>query len=372
MQGRLFRVSPALGGGTIVAKVTPYPDLPQRVRRRYILYSETAGTVPLGYSAYVSGEGASQPWRRISGTSLSEGDVVRIAGTMGEVLYRRGSDHNTLLVTERCNCSCEMCVQPPRTSDDRTLLADLHRAITLFAKDTTVLGISGGEPTLLRGELVRLLRWLRSYLPATRLHLLSNARLFRYRRFAADVGKATDNMLTVGVPLNSDVPRLHDEIAGSQHAFDETVRGVLNLHRHGIAVEIRVVLTRSIVARIEGIAGFIRRNLPFACHVAFMGMETVGNAAANVDRLWVDPADFVDRLESAVGILRVAGIPTSIYNLQLCLLPRSLWRVARRSISDWKVEYLPVCLGCAQRHACCGFFGTDGMRASRAIAQITE
>ena len=58
-----------------------------------------------------------------------------------------------------------------------------------------------------------------------------------------------------------------------------------------------------------------------------------------VDDLWIDPADYQVELKEAVRILDFAGIRTSIYNHQLCVLDRSLWPFAVKSISDWKNEY---------------------------------
>lgn len=93
-------------------------------------------------------------------------------------------------------------------------------------------------------------------------------------------------------------------------------------------------------------AEFITRNLLFVSHVALMGLEMTGFTRANLDDLWIDPADYKAELSKAVGILDRAKIRTSIYNSQLCLLDRSIWQFAAQSISDWKQEYMPECGGC--------------------------
>ena len=46
----------------------------------------------------------------------------------------------------------------------------------------------------------------------------------------------------------------------------------------------------------------------------------------------------------------------SIYNSQLCLLRPSLWKFARKSISDWKNVYLPECHECQVLEQCGGLF----------------
>ncbi|RYD39556.1 MAG: His-Xaa-Ser system radical SAM maturase HxsC, partial [Verrucomicrobiaceae bacterium] len=112
------------------------------------------------------------------------------------------------------------------------------------------------------------------------------------------------------------------------------------------------------------------RNLLFVDHVALMGLELTGFARANLDRIWIDPADYQSELVEAVGILDRAGMNVSIYNSQLCVLDRSLRPFARRSISDWKNEYMPECEGCDAKAACGGFFSSAKLRYSRAIQPI--
>jgi hypothetical protein len=48
---------------------------------------------------------------------LSGGDVLRLwpAKNTVRTLYRRSTNYNSFLVTERCNHYCLMCSQPPRT-----------------------------------------------------------------------------------------------------------------------------------------------------------------------------------------------------------------------------------------------------------------
>ena len=46
----------------------------------------------------------------------------------------------------------------------------------------------------------------------------------------------------------------------------------------------------------------------------------------------------------------------AIYNSQLCVLPESLWKYCRKSISDWKNSYLPECEKCNKFQECGGLF----------------
>jgi hypothetical protein len=121
---------------------------------------------------------------------------------------------------------------------------------------------------------------------------------------------------------------------------------------------------------LTGLAAFIARNLPFVAQVALMGLEMTGLARPNSPLVWADPADYQRELAEAVDILAAAGITTRIYNHQLCVLDRSLWPYAVRSISDWKNDYLDICGSCSIRDACGGVFTTSGNRLSQHLRPV--
>ena len=101
-----------------------------------------------------------------------------------------------------------------------------------------------------------------------------------------------------------------------------------------------------------------------------MGLENTGFAIANADELWIDPIDYKELLAEAVNTLASAGTRVSVYNIPLCLLPRSIWPYAVQSISDWKNDYVDECQTCVEKKRCSGFFTTGRPRLSRGIAAI--
>ena len=96
----------------------------------------------------------------------------------------------------------------------------------------------------------------------------------------------------------------------------------------------------------------------------------IGFTKANLDSLWIDPIDYQNELIQAVQILDRFGMNVSIYNHQLCLLDKSLWRFAKKSISDWKNEYMPECNGCSIKDKCGGFFSSAHFKYSSHIKAI--
>lgn len=305
---------------------------------------------------------------------LEAGDILRVIPRTGEIvtLYRRRSSSNSLLLTERCNSRCVMCSQPPKDAVDDHLLKAYLDAIPLIDPDTAELGLTGGEPTLLGPEFVELLAALKTQLPRTSIHVLSNGRLFRYLSLAVAVANVAHPDLVIGVPLYSDIASYHDHVVQARGAFDQTVRGIMNLKRCGQRVEVRVVLHRLTIDRLPSLARFIARNLPNVDHVAFMGLEMMGFVKMNLDGLWIDPADYQAQLRMAVQELEGARLNVSIYNHQLCVLEPGLWKYARKSISDWKNEYLATCASCAGKEQCGGFFTSAKLRYSDHINALNQ
>ncbi len=290
---------------------------------------------------------------------LRTGDIIVIQPDTGFVrtLFRPDSPHNALFFTERCNSNCLMCSQPPKDRDDVAHFVRINLdLIDLIDVSPEYLGITGGEPTLLGEGLFTILSALRVKLPATDVHMLTNGRLFAWAEFTRRFAAIGHPRLTLGIPLYSDDPVTHDYVVQAKHAFDQTVLGLHALARWRQRIEIRVVLHQVTIPRLPQLARYIYRNFPFVTHVALMGLEPTGYTPRNREKLWIDPIDYQDRLEQAVEVLSAGGMNVSLYNLQLCLLRRSLWKFARKSISDWKTIYLPECQACSKLEECGGLF----------------
>jgi His-Xaa-Ser system radical SAM maturase HxsC len=249
-----------------------------------------------------------------------------------------------------------MCSQPPKDVDDSGAVAKHLRLISLIENQPEVIGITGGEPTLLGAGLVTILRALSEKLPTTYVHMLTNGRRYSDGNFTRKMAEVGHSAFTSAIPLYSDTAGIHDYVVQAEGAFDETVEGLYNCAESGLAVEIRVVLHKQTYSRLPQLAEFIYRNFPFVNHVALMGMEHMGYVKKNWDDLWIDPTDYMSQLEQAVRILHCRKIRVSVYNLQLCLMPRSLWGVTRQSISDFKNIYLDECEKCQVKNYCPGLF----------------
>jgi His-Xaa-Ser system radical SAM maturase HxsC len=351
--------------------VTSNPDLPNVLRKRYVLMLDTQIRESFGFAATIL-RNCSSDGLDPSGFSenlyvvgndydyLSDGDVVRLNPHTDYIssLYRRNSNHNTILLTERCNNYCLMCSQPPKDVADNWLIEEAFELIKLLPQEARSLGFSGGEPTLYGSRFIELMQHTKNHLPTTSLDVLSNGRGFKDEVLAQALGRVRHPDLMIGIPIYSDDPVRHDYVVQAKGAFDETIQGVLNLKRFGQKVEIRIVIHKETLPRLVQTCEFIARNLLFVDHVALMGLEITGFTRANLNLLWADPYEYRDALSEAVSVLTSYGINASVYNHQLCTINSDVFPVYRKSISDWKNEYVEKCATCNRKTECGGFFSS--------------
>jgi His-Xaa-Ser system radical SAM maturase HxsC len=257
-----------------------------------------------------------------------------------------------------------MCSQPPKDVDDTFRVEENLEIIRLIAPPPTYLGITGGEPTLMGEGLFRHIEALRDSLPNTRIHMLTNGRRFAWPEFTQRFVEVRHPAISLGIPLYADNATDHDYVVQARGAFDQTMVGLYGLARYDQDIEIRVVLHALTVGRLRHLSEYIYRNLPFVNHIALMGLEITGYTPHNIDKLWIDPADYQAELEEATAFLHARGMNVSIYNHQLCVLRPSLWSFARKSISDWKNIYLDECATCSLRERCGGLFKSAERRRS--------
>lgn len=368
--GKVVEIKVDNQSSNLIIAISTNENLPI-VLRSSKAYLVRSSSVPEGFKHYLlldkTKNYVSQLPKSASYTILSDeydyldnNDLVRLSpnGNAIRVLFRASSPHNTILLTEQCNHYCLMCSQPPKDIDDSWIFNDVEQLIQIIPRDTLNIGFTGGEPTLDKQRFLKVLKLTKSYLPSTSVHILSNGRSFIDWAFAQDYASLDHHDIMIGIPIYSDDPSLHDYIVQAEGAFDETIKGILNLKKLNQKVEIRVVLHKLTIPRLKKLCEFIARNLLFVDHVALMGLEMMGFTRANLDELWIDPYEYKDELSGAVSTLNSYGITTSVYNHQLCLINEDVRENYVKSISDWKNEFASECTNCSKINECGGFFSS--------------
>lgn len=338
------------GAPYVTRLVAPARGAPERVRHSAeseLLFDDADGLAFAGDFGMVSIDGVS--------TVDVLGDVVLVDPARGSVerLIRAGSQHNTLLVTERCDQLCQMCSQPPKkTHDDRF---DLLRDACLLAPVGATIGITGGEPTLYKEELLALVEHVLAERPDLVFHILSNGQHFT----DDDVVQLRDprfDRVVWGIPLYAPDPACHDAIVAKEGAFARLHESIACLVRAGARVELRTVVLNANAAVLPALARHIALRMPFIESWSIMQLEAIGFAKNRWNALLFDHAADFTAIGAAIDRARLNGIAAFLFNFPLCTVPETYRELAVRSISDWKQTYAAPCEVCARKADCTGFF----------------
>ncbi|RDP17589.1 His-Xaa-Ser system radical SAM maturase HxsC [Escherichia coli] len=292
--------------------------------------------------------------------SIEDGDIGIVNnGNMLRVILSRRANHNTVLVTERCNNNCLFCSQPPKTGNDDWLLNQSALAIASFSLNGIV-GVSGGEPLLYGEDFLHFLDFVIENSPETALHVLTNGRKFADVSFTQQMKERSEKLkITFGIPLYSSRSSVHDYLVGSEGAFDETVRGLINAGNSGINIELRIIPTLANYMELDKLIEFAGRVFSNINQISLMGLESIGWARKNWSSIFIEHDSYNEKILSAIGTAQRAGIPLTIFNYPLCHLPERAWGFATQSISDWKNYYPKECDECTQKSSCAGYFSSS-------------
>ena len=360
----------------ILGRVTKVPRSALR-RKGFILVQRGNQSPSFGYSGVIS-TSLMDNVRLPSVSEISEhfyndlhdGDVIMVQQD-GSVLvvWDVESTQNSLLLSEACDCKCLMCPQPPKKHDPNQHILCNQLLDTLGVDEVSALCLTGGEPTLNKENFLQILSKIKSKFNQSNITVLTNAKGFTDFEYAKKCVIEGPRNILYCVSLHADNDRDHDRIVGASGSFQKTVKGITNLAKLRTPIEIRFVINKINVLRMKSFSSFVYRNFPFVSHVAFMGMEIMGLAEENMDDIWIDPYEYGEEITNVAFDLARKGIPVSIYNVPLCLLPEKGWKFSRQSISAWKNNYLPQCDNCSVKGKCCGIF-TSSVRQSEQICPI--
>lgn len=294
-----------------------------------------------------------------------EGDICLVFPEQKSIqrLIRYNSTSNTILLTERCDQACVMCSQPPKNKVYDHF--ELYKEALLLAPNSMIIGISGGEPTLHKADLIPFLIDILKSRPDLKFHILSNAQHFTNEDIPSL--KALNENVLWGVPLYSHIADIHDEIVGKEGAFSQLLNGLNILFQAGSQVELRTIVLKQNYDNFSQISGFISKHI--SCETwAIMQLEDIGYAKMNWDHIFVDTSLKFSVLSNALSIASKNRVNVRLYNFPKCTIPEEWRYIACQSISDWKNKYLPSCENCSEKETCCGFF--DWYKEDRGYERI--
>lgn len=285
---------------------------------------------------------------------IEEGEILLLfpATNSSVRLYRPDEKANTILLTERCDQYCNMCSQPPKNKD-YTHWELYLQALSVFPQNSVV-GISGGEPTLYKNELFDFLNNVNNIRPDISFHILSNGQHFSTEdKFKIAKSK---EYVTWGIPLYSHNSYVHDEIVGKDGAFERLFYSMSVLLNAGARVELRTVIMKKNHYDMPKLAKIVGKYFQWIEVWSIMQMEKIGFAKIDWQSKFVDTSLTFDLVSDAILISKACGVHVQLFNFPTCTVPQQFRNDCVESISDWKKKYLDECEKCTVKDICCGFF----------------
>lgn len=266
----------------------------------------------------------------------------------------------TIFTTGLCNSNCIMCPYTEHFRFNSSLepLDKLKSFIDVINYNAEYICVTGGEPTLLRNDFLELIKYIKEKFSSVLLHILTNGRTFAYKNFMKDFLAVRPYKTLLGIPIHADNSELHDYISQAKGSFDETLKGLDNLYLSGEYIELRIVTSRLNYKNLPKLAEFIASRYPYCHRVCLMGLEMMGNAMINKNKVWINYDEIWPFIRDAAEILVANGVNSELYNYPLCLVDQGLQALYRKSITPSKIEFLPECESCRRKSECGGFFRT--------------
>ena len=307
---------------------------------------------PFGYSYLIT----DSEWLRWQ--VLQDADAISIESSgICYRFYQSSGGDATLVTGLACNANCVMCPvsEAARRHAQLTSVRELEEELRYLGSEIPHITITGGEPTLLKCDLVELLDVAKSQCPRAELLILTNGRAFSVPSYAKVISSHLTAKDQVAIPLHGADARLHDTITQTPGSFEQTLQGLKYLSDGAMRIEIRVVISKMNTHAVADIADMIL-CLPRVTIVNFVALEMCGNAIKNRNRIWIEYPEAAAACEAAIQKLVMSGIDVGLYNFPLCAVDHKYWTLCRDSISDYKVRYTEDCVRCRVRDICFGAF----------------
>lgn len=286
---------------------------------------------------------------------------VNETGRIANVFGKRYD--NTLYITDKCNSNCIMCPMAEVTRRDghNVPFEILKELIKYMPSDMEHLTITGGEPFLIRDKIFDILNDLKESNKVWGYLLLSNGRIFSNKEYCLRFAASVPEDFLVGIPIHGPNSEIHDSISQSPGSFEQTITGIHNLlATHKVSIEIRIVVNRINASRLNDIAQFIVEQFPSVNSVKIMGMEMLGNAYINAEKVWIPYDEAFTYIKPAVDHFVSNAVDVELYNFPLCFIEKSYWNICANSITAYKIRYFDECQNCIEKNTCGGIFtGTD-------------
>ena len=224
-----------------------------------------------------------------------------------------------ILVTQKCNLACRYCLAEagpdmPHAKPHAAFMA-VDEAFALANKAPLLIQLSGGEPFVNFRLFKSLVEYIEQKQKETnrrvRICTQSNGALVTDR--IASFLKQHEVQIGVSIDGPSELNNLTRPLLAGGTSHEKTMRGIRILQKHGIAVGVIVVLSRTNVDHAAEIADFlVAQDLH---HVKINPVHLIGDAQRSWDSLAITSDEYFTFMEEFVDHILETGLDLAESNL---------------------------------------------------------
>ena len=277
----------------------------------------------------------------------------------------------SLHITDLCNEKCGFCVVgSPLAKSDSVVYADLVRfLVDNVDEGFESVNLHGGEPTI-HPRLFELLNLIKM-LEYPQTHIQTNARRLKNAEFTEKL--AAHGVTLCIVSMHGATASIQDCLTQTPGGFKETVEGIRNARKAGIAVSTNTVLTRMNMGQLENLC---RLCLDLGVErINISNLHPVGSGYFALDMQAPTVAETKQYLLPVLDLATKYPVKMTLEGFPLCLVhpyerlaiedgTRFIRMIYRGGVSDNYDDYMaevhreygPPCEGCALRTDCTGVY----------------
>lgn len=277
----------------------------------------------------------------------------------------------SLHITDLCNEKCGFCVVgSPLAKSDSVVYADLVRFLVENADEGfESVNLHGGEPTI-HPRLFELLNLIKM-LEYPQTHIQTNARRLKNAEFTEKL--AAHGVTLCIVSMHGATASIQDCLTQTPGGFNETVEGIRNARKAGMAVSTNTVLTRMNMGQLENLC---RLCLDLGVErINISNLHPVGSGYYALDMQAPTVAETKQYLLPVLELATKYPVKMTLEGFPLCLVhpyerlaiedgTRFIRMIYRGGVSDNYDDYMaevhreygPPCEGCALRPDCTGVY----------------
>jgi MoaA/NifB/PqqE/SkfB family radical SAM enzyme len=181
--------------------------------------------------------------------------------------------------------------------------------------------LSGGEPTI-HPDFCEILSGLSAEY-SSHISVLSNSRRFSNRKLAQDAAEA--GLSHVVTALYSQKPVIHDCVTRRKGSYEQTLEGIENVVRNGMDLSIKTLILKQNFKELPKMIEFWAKAFPNESWFSIHGLDLVGEAAINFDKVAVSFTESAPFIEQALDMANELGLVVVLHTIPMCVIDPYYW-----------------------------------------------